>query len=247
MGGVPLIIDAHAHVGIGRYKALTPEDLLHQMDECRIDRAVICPVEEQVVLRNAEGNRFILNQVRRYPTRFVGFAVANPWYGKAAVAELEMALMEGLRGLKFHPTIQGFSINDPIAYPLVEMAALHRIPVYVHTGSPHFGEPFKLTELARRYSEVTFIMGHSGASDFWNDVPRCHRFAPNVLFETSRNGPANYSHMASNIGADYLVFGSNAPESCYSLEIASIRDVFTDRAELDKIFGLNMARALGEA
>lgn len=241
-----MIIDAHAHVGQGRYKSLAPEELLRQMDQHGIDRAVICPVEEQIILHNREGNDFILAQVRQHPSRFVGFAVANPWCEEAAVEELKRALGEGLRGLKFHPTFQGFSVNDPIAYPLVEVAARHGVPVYVHTGTAHFGEPFKLAELARRYPEVTFIMGHAGASDFWYDLPRCHQFALNILFETSRNGPANYNHMALNIGADYLVFGSNAPESLYPLEMANIRDVFKEQADLDKIFGLNMARALGE-
>ncbi len=241
-----MIIDAHAHVGQGRYKSLAPQELLLQMDEHGIDRAVICPVEEQIILHNRQGNDFLLAQVRKYPTRFVGFAVANPWYGEAAVQELQRALGEGLRGLKLHPTYQGFSMNDPIAYPLVDVAAHQQVPVYVHTGTAHFGEPFKLAELARRYPEVTFIMGHAGASDFWYDLPRCHRFAPNILFETSRNGPANYNHMALNIGTDHLVFGSNAPESTYPLEMASIRDVFTEAADQDKIFGLNIARALGE-
>jgi predicted TIM-barrel fold metal-dependent hydrolase len=241
-----MIVDAHAHVGQGRYKSLTPEALLEQMDASGIGRAVICPVEEQIILHNREGNAYILSQVRRYPTRFVGFAVANPWYGEAAVKELARALGEGLRGLKLHPTLQGFAVNDPIAYPLVEQAGRYGVPVYVHTGTAHFGEPFKLAELARRYPEVTFIMGHAGASDFWYDLPRCHQCAPNILFETSRNGPGNYRRMALELGADYLVFGSNAPESLYALEMASIRDAITDQAELEKILGLNMVRVLKE-
>lgn len=54
-----MIIDAHAHLGQGRYKSLAPEELLRQMDEHGIDRAVICPVEEQIILHNREGNDFI--------------------------------------------------------------------------------------------------------------------------------------------------------------------------------------------
>jgi predicted TIM-barrel fold metal-dependent hydrolase len=242
-----MIIDAHAHVGQGRYKSLTPEALLHQMDAFGVERAVICPVEEQIILHNRDGNDFILSQVGQFPTRFVGFAVANPWYGDPAVEELRRSLGEGLRGLKLHPTLQGFAVNDPIVYPVVEEAARHRAPIYVHTGTAHFGEPFQLAELARRYPNVTFIMGHAGASDFWYDIPRCHQFAPNILFETSRNGPANYNHMMLNIGADHIVFGSNAPESLYCLEMASIGDVVKDQEALDKIFGLNIARVLEEA
>jgi predicted TIM-barrel fold metal-dependent hydrolase len=137
-------------------------------------------------------------------------------------------------------------MNDPIIYPLIDVVAGHKVPVYAHTGTAHFGEPLKLVELARRYPEVTFIMGHSGASDFWSDLSRCHQFAPNILFETSRNGPSKYTNMVLHIGIDYLLFGSNAPESLYSLELASIRDIFTEPSDLDKILGLNMARVLGE-
>jgi predicted TIM-barrel fold metal-dependent hydrolase len=216
------------------------------MDEHCIDRAVICPVEEQIILHNREGNDLVLALAAQHPNRFVGFAVANPWYGESAVRELERALAKGLRGLKLHPTCQGFSVNDPIAYPLLDVVARRGVPVYVHTGTAHFGEPFKVAEAARRYPETPFIMGHSGASDFWYDLPRCHQFAPNILFETSRNGPANYNHMALNLGADCIVFGSNLPESQYPLEMASIKDVFTAEDDREKILGLNIARALGE-
>jgi len=241
-----MIVDAHAHVGHGRYKSLDPQDLLGQIDANQIDRTILCPVEEQIVLHNREGNDYLLAQVRRFPTRFLGFAVANPWHGPAAVAELERALGEGLLGLKLHPTYQAFSPNDAIVYPLIDVAARCRLPVYVHTGSAGFGEPFKLAELARRYPEVTFIMGHSGASDFWPDVPRCRQFAPNLLFETSRNGPGNFAGMLRELGAGAIVFGSNAPESLYEVELANLRDIFAEPEDREKILGLNIRRALGE-
>jgi uncharacterized protein len=241
-----MIIDAHAHVGQGRYKSLSGDELLRQMDEHGIDRAVICPVEEQITAFNRQGNVDILVQVRRHPDRFTGFAVANPWFDRNAVDELKRALGEGLRGLKIHPVIQGFSMNDAIVHPLIEVAARFGVPVYAHTGTAHFGEPFKLAELARCFPQTLFIMGHSGSSDFWSDLALCHQFAPNIYFETSRNGPSKYTNLVQNIGVDFIVFGSNAPESLYPLELASIRDVITDPDELEKILGLNMKRALGE-
>ena len=51
--------------------------------------------------------------------------------------------------------------------------------------------------------------------------------------------------MIKNIGVDYIVFGSNAPESLYPLELASIWDMITDPGDLERILGLNMQRALG--
>jgi len=241
-----MIIDAHAHVGHGRYKSLSGEELLRQMDNNNIDRAIICPVEEYITVFNHQGNDEIIALVNRFPNRFTGFAVANPWFGQEAVNELERALGEGMHGLKLQPVIQGFSMNDAIVYPLIEVAAHHRVPVYAHTGTAHFGEPFKLVELARRFPEVNFIMGHSGSSDFWSDLGRCHQFATNIFFETSRNGPAKYTNMIKNIGADYIVFGSNAPESLYPLELASIREMISDPGNLEKILSLNIRRILLE-
>ncbi len=241
-----MIIDAHAHVGQGRFKSLSPDELLRQMDTNGVDRAVLCPVEEQIVAFNHEGNAYILEQVRGHPARFVGFAVANPWFGQAAVRELEWALGEGLRGLKLHAVYQGFPMNNTIVYPLIEVAARHKVPVYAHCGSAHFGEPLRLVELARRYPEVTFLMGHSSFSDFWNDLPRCHQFAPNILFETSRNTPGNFQQIGKEIGTDFMVFGSNAPEHYYHVDMPMLRAMFPDPADQEKIFHRNMARALGE-
>jgi predicted TIM-barrel fold metal-dependent hydrolase len=216
------------------------------MDANGVDRTVLCPVEEQIVAHNHEGNCFILEQVRQHPTRFVGFAVANPWFGEQAVHELEWALGEGLRGLKLHPVYQGFAMNTGMADPLVEVAARHKVPVYAHCGSAHFGEPLRLVELARRFPEVTFIMGHSSFSDFWNDLPRCHQFAPNILFETSRNTPGNFQQIGKEIGTEFMVFGSNAPEHYYHVDMPILREMFPDPAEQERIFYGNMARALGE-
>jgi uncharacterized protein len=239
-----MIIDAHVHLGRGRFKSLEPEDLLRQMDAAEVDRVVICPVEEQIVIRNHEGNEYLLAQVRQHPGRFTGFAVANPWNGEQAVAELERALDQGLAGLKLHPVIQGFAVNSAMAYPLVEVAVRRKVPIYIHTGTAHFGEPFKVAELARRYPEGVFIMGHSAFSDFWNDLPRCHQFASNILFETSRNGPGNYTHMLDNIGPDFIVFGSNAPEGLYDVEIPTLQSVLPRQEDRDKVFGLNILRVL---
>jgi uncharacterized protein len=240
-----LIIDAHAHIGNGRYKNITPNELLHQMDDNGINHAVICPIEEQITAFNRDGNDYILKQVGLYPDRFTGFAVANPWFGDIALVELKRAIEGGLRGLKLHPTYQGFSMNDPIIYPFIELVDRYKLPVYAHTGTAHFGEPFKLVELARMFPEVVFIMGHSGSSDFWSDLSRSHQFAPNILFETSRNGPSKYVNLLNNIGPDYIIFGSNIPETFYHLELTSIYEVIENQSDLEKILWKNMARVLG--
>ena len=64
------------------------------------------------------------------PTRSSGSRRSTRCKGDAAVAELERAVRElGLRGLKLHPTAQGFRPDDRAVYPIYETAAALGIPV----------------------------------------------------------------------------------------------------------------------
>ena len=45
----------------------------------------------------------------------------------------------GLRGLKLHPTAQGFRPDDRAVYPIFETAAALGIPVTMHTGTTGLG------------------------------------------------------------------------------------------------------------
>ena len=241
-----MILDGHAHVGKGRKKWLEPSQLIDQMDRHGVDKAVVCPIEEHIVIYNKEGNDYILETVRSFPDRLIGFASVNPWFGAPALEELRRAIGEGLRGLKLNSCLQGFHITDEILYPLVEQAAELRIPIYFHTGTMVCAEPFQLAYLARRYPQVKFIMGHAGASDFWNDVIPATRRTPNLYLETSKTTPVTIMGMIEGESAlhERVVFGSNLPTSSYPLELAKVREAICDKDLLEQIMGKNMMALL---
>src|SRR6476620_3893314 len=84
-------------------------------------------------------NDFVAGRVGAHPDTFIGFGSVDPLKGEAAVAELERAVRElGLRGLKLHPTAQGFRPDDRAVYPLYETAAAG-IPMTVDTGTAGLG------------------------------------------------------------------------------------------------------------
>ena len=45
----------------------------------------------------------------------------------------------GVRGFKFHPTVQAFFPNDHEAYPLYEVIAEAKLPAIFHTGQTGIG------------------------------------------------------------------------------------------------------------
>ncbi len=241
-----MIIDAHVTVGEGRYHKVDPGLLAAEMDRCGIDQALISPVDREMAVYNREGNDRVLALTRQYPGRFLAYATANPWYGSAAVEELERALAEGACALKLHPPVQGFMILESLVHPLIEVAARHQVPVYVHTGTPAFALPLQLTELALTYPEVSFIMGKNGKTDFWMDAIPALETAPNLFGDTAHDFPERgMKRMHGVIGAERMIFSSNHPVSRIGLEIDKVRDFQVSDTEKAAILGGNIHRLLG--
>jgi hypothetical protein len=247
------VIDAHVHVGQGREKQLTVEELLGEMDRWGVDRAVICPVDEEIVVENRAGNDRILAAVRAHPDRLVGFAVANPWYGEAAVEELRRAIGEGLRGLKLKSSVQGFRLSDEWIDPVVAVAAESQLPVYCHTGTGNYAMPLQLAELARRFPDAPFIMGHGGAGGDYNyyfDVIPAMELESNIYFETSTQTPAGVRrYLGGHLEwAERFIFGSNLPAASFRYELTKMASALEGQdAEVKTgVMGGNIARLLEE-
>ncbi len=239
-----MVFDAHCHIGEGKVKRQTADTLLQTMDKNGVERAVTVPVEEYICVYNEEGNEYILQQTRLHRGRLYGFAVANPWYGKPACEMLERYLCEGLCGVKFNAGVQGFRINDEIVYPLIEVAARHGVPVYFHTGTPVSGMPFQLYDLSRRYPEVNFIMGHTGWSDFWQDIPFIAERSKNIWFDTSLSYTTRSEVAVQICGCDRVVFGSDSPHSALAFELEKARQLALPEEKLALVLGGNISSLL---
>jgi predicted TIM-barrel fold metal-dependent hydrolase len=242
-----VIIDAHVLAGQGLYHKADPEQLIDLMDRSGIDMALISPIDREMAVHNREGNDRVLALSRKYAGRFLAYATANPWYESMAEAELERALGEGAAAVKLHPPLQGFMILEKLVHPLIEVAARHRAPVYVHTGTPANALPLQLTELALNYPEVPFIMGKNGKSDFWMDVMPALERAPNIYGDTAHDFPERgMARMYGGIGPHRMIFSSNHPAARMGLEIDKVRDMEVPDADKAAILGGNMERLLAE-
>src|SRR5262249_22964211 len=163
-------------------------------------RAVIAPVDRCLAVHNREGNDYLLRTAAAHGSRLIPACSVNPWYGDAATAELRRAVSEGARLLVLHPFVQGYLANDELVWPLLEVAGEERVPVYIHTGTPGNSSPWQIVDLAERYPTVDLIMGHCGATDFWNDVIESGKAARNVYLEASFARPFAFSNYMKTLG-----------------------------------------------
>ena len=245
-----MIFDFHCHFSRSffRYREYRMEldGLVAEMDRHGVTRAVLSSAGEYAAYSVREGNDEIAAAVRCHPARLTGFATVNPWMRATALAEVRRAREDlGLAGLVLHPMLHGHDANDPLVFPVVEQAIRLGMPVYITGGAPLLAVPYKIADVAGRYPEARFIMGHAGW-DFHFDVMYCLEACPNLWVETSKNEIANLDSIVRTRGAQRVLFGSDHPFSSYESEIAKVR-LLPDAAQddIERILGLNALELLG--
>jgi hypothetical protein len=149
------------------------ERLIREMDEAKIDKTVILPLDFEFLysgggLTFREFNDLAGRYLKEAPDRVIPFAGIDPRRGKAAAEELKRCVEEmGFSGLKLW-TVSGFVPDDENYYPLYEAAASLGVNVLVHTGMGP-GESYLKTcrpvfvdKIAVDFREINFIMAHVG-------------------------------------------------------------------------------------
>jgi len=241
------IVDVHRHLGWEEPDPASVEDLLTDMDGNGVATSVLVPNARQIAVDNREGNDAVLAAVAGHPGRLAAMCTANPWYGERALAELRRATGEGAIGLKVHPALQGFALTDPVVRPVIREAAELGLVVYVHTGTPPYAQPLQVAELARTFTETTFILGHAGSTDLKADALAAADLAENILVESSWMLPARLELIVQRIGADRVMFGSDAPLSTLGIELANHKAANLSVGDLDAVLGGTAAHSLGLA
>ena len=240
-----MIIDGYCTLGEDREYDLTEVSLLEVMDTAGVERAVVVPPDRNLAVYNREGNDSVRRAAQNHRARFIPSCSVNPWYGPPAVDEFRRALGEGARMLVLHPYVQGFAASDELIFPLLDEAAVQKAPVYIHTGPPGNSTPWQITELADRYPLVDFIMGHCGATDFWNDVINATAAAPNIYLESSLARPFQFARYLGAVGKQRGIIGSWAPLNNLRFEWDQMRKYIPPEM-FDSIAGENLAVLLAK-
>jgi predicted TIM-barrel fold metal-dependent hydrolase len=243
MGGPEMTIDGYVALGVDREYDLTPEDLIRTMDRSEVERAVIAPVDRCLAVDNREGNEFLAEAALDHADRLIPACSANPWYGEGAVVECRRAIEAGARMLVLHPFVQGYQANDELVWPLLEVAVGERVPVYVHTGMPGNATPWQVVDLAERFEGLDAIIGHCGATDFWNDVIEAAQASDRVYLESSLARPFQFSRYLEAAGQQKGIMGSFAPINEFRFEWGQMRGELPERM-WDDVLGGNLQRLL---
>ena len=135
--------------------------------------------------------------------------------------EFERMVSEyGLRGLKLHPCMQMFFLNDRRLFPIYERAEAIGLPVLAHTGGDPirgmelYGHPRDLDEVASAFPNLRIIMAHFGIP-FFDEAVELMRKHGNLVTDISFTieviDPGQLCSLVREVGVDRVMFGSDYP------------------------------------
>lgn len=159
-----VILDGHAHLGAyANFYMNAPDagNMVRVMDRIGMRAAVISA--NAAISSNTEyGNQLVLQAIRTYPGRYLGYVVANPHEAEGMEEMLNRYLDEpGMVAIKIHPELHDdYAMRCPRYEPMWSIASERRVPVLFHT---YFGGDTlqDISYLAERYPQVPMLVGHA--------------------------------------------------------------------------------------
>ena len=151
-------------------------ELAARYRDLRVKAVLLAWDAETATGRPRVPNETVAAACGEYPDVFTGLGSVDPHKGEAAVAEVANIAALGLRGVKFHPSLQAFSPNDPQYWPIFAACAEHGLLALFHTGTSGIGagqpggqgirldyaHPLKLDPVAAAHPGLTVVAAHFG-------------------------------------------------------------------------------------
>jgi predicted TIM-barrel fold metal-dependent hydrolase len=192
--------------------------------------AVIFTVDSEAEMGHLRiANEEVAEVAAEHADALIPFASIDPARGKMGAREARRLITEyGVRGFKFHPSVQGFYPNDRKAYILYEAIAEAGLPALFHTGQTGAGagtrggmgirlkysNPMYVDDVAADFPDMPIILAHPSFP--WQDealAVATHK--PNVYIDLSgwspKYFPANLVQYANTLLKDRVLFGSDFP------------------------------------
>ncbi|MEJ3658095.1 amidohydrolase family protein [Actinomycetes bacterium KLBMP 9759] len=185
------------------------DDFVGFMDAVGIRRAVVLS-HDGLFHSTPEANDAVAGFVGKHPGRLVGFGTYSPRRPEA-LAEIERSFADlGLRGLKLHPWLQGFSMHERVLDPIMEIVAAHGGILLCHDGTPPYSTAGQIAALARRHPRVPVVLGHAGLHDLWRESLHFAQETANLYLCICGTPPYAAARILDRAPEHKVLFGTDA-------------------------------------
>jgi predicted TIM-barrel fold metal-dependent hydrolase len=241
-----------------RARAVGCDTLVASMDEAGIDKSVVCGFSWGDHDLCVYHNDYIIESVRRYPERLIGFAIVQP-NDRRAVAELERCAAAGLRGAgELNADAQTIDLLDfsriaPFVNTLDELG----LPLLLHASEPvghtypgkGSASPDILYRFISHFPDLKLVCAHwGGGLPFYELMPEVAAATSNVYYDTAASSllyqARIFGLVPAIVGANKVLFGTDYPILKQTKLLNQVRELRLDPTITASILGTNAQRLL---
>ncbi|QJB57622.1 amidohydrolase family protein [Pseudodesulfovibrio sp. zrk46] len=227
-----MFIDVHTHVfhpkiadkvlaQLEGHYSITPvgtglvDDLLDRLKAANVDKAVVLSAAtdpSQVI----PANNWAI-QMKKEHDALIPFGTIHPDFDRVEF-ELDRLERNNIKGLKFHPDFQGYRMDDPKLFDVMEMIEDRFICLF-HVGdilppAENPSCPQKLAALRKMFPKPAIIAAHMGGYRHWDHVIE-HLANTDVFVDTSSAmdfvSDEKLNTLFQAFGTERILFGSDYP------------------------------------
>jgi len=159
------------HIDFGKMKPQSLAEVVADLDRYQVERAVITGRDCETTYGSKSNNDSVIEFVKAYPNKFLGFVGLDPHKGMGAIAELKAAVNDlGMRGAAVDPYLAQIYANDAKYYPIYSKCCELDVPIVFTTGPATLVPNAIIDHVAPRYidiaardfPELKIIISHGG-------------------------------------------------------------------------------------
>ncbi len=227
-----LVIDAHCHIYPEKIAAKavngtdnfygehsvgtgTVDDLIEREQKAGIDKFVVQSVAttpHQV----SRINHFIADEVSSKPEILTGLGTLHP-DSSDIKGDIDELIALGLKGVKLHPDIQAFKLDDYRCLKIYEICEEKGLPLLIHTGDYRydFSNPNRMLPILDIYTNLTIVGAHLGGWSIYDEAAEKYKDYKNFYVDCSSSfyylKPEKAKEIIRTYGAERVLFGTDYP------------------------------------
>ena len=191
-------------------------------------------------------NNFIANSVAESNGKFTGLGTLHP-DSEDIKADIDEIISLGLKGVKLHPDIQQFKIDDYRMLKIYELCE-GKLPLLIHTGDHRYdySNPNRMMPILDIYENLTIIGAHFGGWSIWEEATQKLSKYKNFYVDCSSSlyamTPEKARELIMAYTAERVLFGTDYPMWKPEAEIEKFMQIELTEKQREDIFYNNAAR-----
>lgn len=186
-------------------------------------------------------NNFIATSVAQSDGKFTGLGTLHP-DSEDIKADVDEIIRLGLKGIKLHPDIQRFKLDDYRMLKIYELCE-GKLPILIHTGDHRYdySNPNRIMPILDIYKDLTVIGAHFGGWSIWEEATEKLCKYKNFYVDCSSSLYAITSEKAKELimayGTNRVLFGTDYPMWEPKAEIEKFMQIdLTDQQREDILY-----------